>query len=94
MRIKVARERNRHGLCGSCRNAHIVDFDNGTYEIFCAERAYGNRPIIRRPVVHCTDHMDKARATQHEMEQLAWVVRTDKSGKVLGFRPPEKKKND
>lgn len=92
MRIQIGAHRNQHGLCGTCRNAHIVDFDDGSFEIFCAERAYGNEPMIRRPVVRCTDHTDKSRATQHDMEKLAWVVRTDNSGKVLGFRPPEKER--
>ena len=76
-------------LCSSCREAMIVDYADGRREVFCHSR--GTEPMrVRRPVVRCNDFDDRRTPAKWEMDKIAWVVTTDKSGKAIGFAPPPK----
>ena len=76
------------GICGSCRNGMVKEDDRGDRQTFCSSLM---KPLrIFRPVVRCTDYEERTRESEHDMRQIAWVLRTDKRGKV-GFAPPEKK---
>lgn len=45
-------------------------------------------------IVHCTDYEDRRLTPRWEMEKVAWMIKADKHGKIVGFEPPKKKDND
>jgi hypothetical protein len=94
-RIKVHADR-RQGLCWHCRSAQITEHVDGHIEVFCQERytTGGGSAFIRVPVLRCTDYDEKSHASRHDMEKIAWRLNTDKSGKILGFRPPTEKEQE
>jgi hypothetical protein len=87
MRVKI--QPDSVGLCGTCREAQVTEFSNGRREVRCHSR--GTRPIlVTSPVVKCNDFDDKASPSQWEMQKIAWVVATDRSGNAIGFKAPPK----
>lgn len=78
----------RAGLCMTCDYGKVVAYDNGGTEIHCG--LY--RSIrVERPVVSCTGYYGKDAVSKGDMEKIAWILRTDRSGQALGFAPPIKK---
>lgn len=45
-------------------------------------------PVDFSIVTHCTFYDDKRHAPFHEMAKIAWRVRTDVSGRAVGFVSP------
>ncbi len=45
-------------------------------------------------VVECTNYDDKSIIPLYEMKAIAWVLRTDKSGKKIGFVDPSQRRGD
>lgn len=81
------------GLCVTCRTSHIMEFANGTSATFCFQ--FGSPGLrITNPVIRCNEYDARGRMNSHEMEKIAWVVKTDRSGLAAGFRPPTKKDDD
>ena len=46
--------------------------------------SYGQNRV-RFPVTFCTAHVDKNNPSIREMEEIAWVLRTDPKRKQIGF---------
>jgi hypothetical protein len=89
MRIKVF-----HGtttdqstpLCPTCRWSTIVRGPRlGDEIVECAQLS--RRPRIAFPVVSCSDYADRRRASLREMEEVAWVLRSDATRNKIGFVP-------
>lgn len=92
MGFKIVQTLGR-GLCATCREAQVIETDN--HEIVTLCHAWGGEPPrIERTVVRCTDYDVRGAMNKHELEKIAWVVRTDKTGKSIGFTPPVKKNDD
>lgn len=72
------------GLCGSCDSANVTEFSNSDVIIRCDM----HRMRIKQPVVRCSVYSEKSGTSLDSMYTLAWVVRTDKSGIAIGFKPP------
>ncbi len=73
-------------LCVKCEYGQIVTFDNGATTVLCH---HGMQIVkVHRAVRHCNEFEARNAPSKHAMEQIAWTVRTDKSGKVVGFTPP------
>lgn len=43
---------------------------------------------ITFPVVKCNAYADTVQLPLWQLEQIAWNILTDRSGKRIGFRPP------
>lgn len=75
-------------LCGTCREALVIEFADHS-EVRCHSRG-SDALLIRGPVLRCNDYDNKTRPSKWDMEKIAWVITTDKSGKAIGFTPPRK----
>jgi hypothetical protein len=75
-------------LCARCHDGYVAERANGLRVAICHVTA----SPVRMPldVVRCTDFTPRDTPTRWEMEKVAWTLNTDKSGKVIGFRPPKK----
>ncbi len=72
-------------LCQTCRYATIVRGPALRDEIIeCANLTYG-RGRITFPVTYCTSYSDRRQASLREMEEIAWVLRTDARRNEIGF---------
>lgn len=94
MSIRVKVQPTAVGLCATCRESMVTEYANGTSTTLCYY--YGGNPPIRivAPVVRCNQYDKKGALNNFEMEKIAWTVRTDSSGKSIGFAPPKKDKDD
>lgn len=72
-------------LCQTCRHATIVKGSRLHDEIVeCGLLGYGGRQI-KFPVSYCTNYADRRQASLREMEEIAWVLRTDARRHEIGF---------
>jgi hypothetical protein len=87
MRIKVFRGTSTDQstpLCPTCRWSTIVRGPRlGDEIIECAQLSETRR--ITFPVVSCSDYTDRRRASLREMEEIAWVLRSDVRRNQIGF---------
>lgn len=86
--FRIVPPKTTMGLCGSCREGTTRQHDNGDVVTMCD--AGMNTQRVHRPVVRCTDYDEKGSVSKWDMEKIAWIVTTDKSGKTIGFQPPPK----
>ena len=88
MRIKVRGgtvPQGQPSLCGTCRYATVVKGTRLRDEIVeCDKLTYGHNRIAF-PVTFCTGYIDRQHPTIREMEDIAWVLRTDSKRKHVGF---------
>ena len=88
MRIKIRGGTADHGqapLCHTCRHAHIIRGPRLRDEIVeCAALAFENNRITF-PVTFCTSYLDRQHPSLREMEEIAWVLRTDAQRRHVGF---------
>ena len=88
MRVKIRGGTVMHGdapLCQTCRYATIVKGRTlGDEIIECASLTCG-RGRITFPVTYCTAYADRRQASIREMEEIAWVLRSDPKRKEIGF---------
>ena len=88
MRLKIQGGTVQHdseSLCSSCRHATIVKGRNLGDEIVECGRLTSGHNWIRFRVSACSDYADRRRASLREMEEIAWVLRTDANRKPIGF---------
>lgn len=88
MRVKIQGGTVLEGetsLCVTCRYATIVKGASLREEIIeCSELAYG-RGRITFAVRSCSAYSDKRRASTREMEEIAWILRSDPKKNEIGF---------
>lgn len=88
MRIKIRGGTVDHGqqsLCATCRYATVVKGARLRDEIVeCARLSEGHNRI-RFPVISCTGYVHRTHPSIHEMEEIAWILRTDAARKRIGF---------
>ena len=88
MRVKIKGGTARHdeaSLCLTCRYATIVRGPSlGDEIIECAQLSTAHKRIAF-PVVACSDYSDRRRASLREMEEIAWVLRSDTRKGEIGF---------
>jgi hypothetical protein len=71
-------------LCNTCRSATIIRGSRLSDEIVsCGKRVIRDR--ITFPVASCTGYSDRRRASLYDMEDIAWVLRSDTRTKKIGF---------
>ena len=87
MRIKIHGGTAHEGqapLCHTCRHARVVRGTRLRDEIIeCGVLASNNR--VTFPVTFCTSYVDRQHPSLREMEEIAWVLRTDARRNQVGF---------
>jgi hypothetical protein len=72
-------------LCQTCRHATIIRGQTLRDEIIeCADLSYRDRRI-RFPVTYCTSYSDRRQPSLREMEETAWILRSDPRKREIGF---------
>jgi hypothetical protein len=87
MRIKVHGGTAQGGgsLCYTCRHADIIRGARLRDEIIeCGMLSYHHNRITF-PVTSCSSYVDSNHPSLREMEEIAWVLRTDAHRKQVGF---------
>ena len=88
MRVKIHRgtvTNSGTSLCETCRWATIVRGARLSDEIVSCGRMAEGRTRITFPVASCTAFSDRRLTSLQDMEDIAWVLRSDKRGKHIGF---------
>ncbi len=87
MRFKIRGGTVNHGdppLCTTCRFATIVKGQRLREEIVECSRL-SDRARITFPVMFCTGYADVRQASIREMEEIAWILRSDPRRNQIGF---------
>jgi hypothetical protein len=88
VRIKIRGGTVEHGqssLCESCRWSTVIRGAKLEDEIVeCHQLSYRNQRVPFR-VISCTRYGDRRQASLQEMEQIAWVLRSDPHRNHVGF---------
>lgn len=85
MKLKIHGGTPQHGagpLCHTCKFATIVHGQRATDEVI---RCGVLRQRIVFPVTFCTQFVDRQHPAIYEMEEMAWILRTDAQRKQIGF---------
>jgi hypothetical protein len=88
VRIKVQGgtvEQGKSSLCVSCRYATVVRGRSLQEEIVECSQLSGGHNLIRFPVTSCSGYLNRCHPSLREMEEIAWVLRTDRDKKHIGF---------
>lgn len=88
MHLKIRGGTVKHGeasLCSTCRHATVVQGPTLRDQIVDCGRLTGEDSRIPFPVTSCTGHSDRRHATVRDMEEIAWVLRTDPRRNHIGF---------
>lgn len=89
MRFKIQGGTIQHGessLCHTCRFATVIKGQRLHDEIVECSRL-SDRARITFTVTSCTGYADRRRASIHEMEEIAWVLKSDLHRNRIGFVP-------
>jgi hypothetical protein len=89
MRVKIqdgTATQDGPSLCVTCRYATIIRGARLGDEIIQCGELYG-RSRVTFPVITCSAYSDKRRASIREMEEIAWVLRSDERKRTIGFVP-------
>ena len=87
MRVKIqggTADLGAPSLCLSCRWATVIRGPRFNNEVIVCKQLYPERRI-EFPVVHCTGYADRNLASLREMEEIAWILRSDPHRKRVGF---------
>lgn len=87
MRLKIQDGTADHGaaaLCHTCRFATILKGRTLSEEIIeCSRLSDRSRVTFR--VTACSAYADRRHAALHEMEEIAWILRSDPKKATVGF---------
>ena len=88
MRIKVRGGTVDHGqrsLCESCRSSTVIRGTKLGEEIVeCSQLSFDNQRVPF-PVTSCSRYSNRNQASLREMEEIAWVLRSDPHRNQVGF---------
>ena len=88
MRINIPGGTVDHGqpsLCETCRFATIIRGRRlGDEIVECYQLSYRNRRVPF-PVTSCSNYSDRRQLRLREMEEIAWVLRSDPHRNQVGF---------
>jgi hypothetical protein len=88
MRIKIrggTARSSEASLCVTCRYATIVRGARLRDEIVQCSRLSDGRNRITFPVTSCNGYVDRTHPTIGEMEETAWILRSDPRRNQVGF---------
>lgn len=78
-------------LCHTCRYATIIRGPRLRDEIIACGRL-SERSRVRFTVTECSGYSDKRHTSIRDMEEIAWVLRSDARSKTIGFVPAKQLK--
>ena len=87
MRVTIQGGTVRHGdpsLCDTCRFATIIRGQRPDDEIVDCSRLSG-RGRVTFAMTSCSAYADRRRASVYEMEEIAWILRSDPRRNTIGF---------
>jgi hypothetical protein len=84
IKIKSGTPAGAQTLCTTCRWAHIVKGFCASQERICC-RWLTYDPVVSFPVSECSSYDDKRIPSVRDMEQIAWILLTKKTGRHIGF---------
>lgn len=88
MRIKVKGgtvEHGRQSLCESCRWSTVIRGPKlGDEIVECDMLSYRNQRVPF-PVTFCSRYHDRSQPTLRDMQEVAWVLRSDPRRHQIGF---------
>jgi hypothetical protein len=88
MHMKIRGGTAKHGddpLCHTCRHATIVRGLGLRDEIIeCSQLSYQQQRVTF-PVTFCTKYVSTRHASLREMQEMAWVLRSDTKKNTMGF---------
>jgi len=88
IKVKGGTPQGCESLCRTCSHGHIIKgFCATQEEAFC--RYFYLEREIHFPVSACTFYEDRRLASKKEMEDIAWILRTDMPRRRVGFISPE-----
>jgi len=88
MRIKIDGGTVQHGepsLCLTCRHATIVQGPSLKDRIVDCGQLSSTHSRVSFAVNSCSSYSDRRLPSIQEMEDIAWVLRTDSRSKSIGF---------
>jgi hypothetical protein len=88
MRLKIHGGTVNHGdpsLCSTCRHATVVQGPSLQDRLVECGRLSGRDSRIPFPVTACSEYSDRRHPSLRDMEDVAWVLRTDARRKSIGF---------
>jgi hypothetical protein len=88
MRVKIQGGTVRYGepsLCVTCRHATVVQGPGLQDRIVDCSLLSSRDSRITFPVSSCSGYSDRRNPSLREMEDIAWVLRTDSRKKHIGF---------
>src|SRR5438132_7065742 len=84
IKVKDGTPQGAETLCVTCRWARIVKgFSLSQQEIHCGW-LWRDR-LVRFPVSQCSTYDDKRLPSKCDMEKIAWILLTKKTGRTIGF---------
>ena len=88
MRIKIRGGTADHGqrsLCETCRWSTVVHGTRlGEQIVECNQLSFRNQRVAF-PVASCSRYDDRTRPSVREMEEIAWILRSDPQRNQIGF---------
>jgi hypothetical protein len=88
MRVKIQGGTADHGaasLCLSCRWATVIRGPRISQEIVECMQLSSYTRRITFPVIQCSDYANRRAASIRDMEEIAWILRSDSLRKRVGF---------
>ncbi len=88
IKVKIRGGTVDHGeppLCETCRHATVARGRTLREEVVLCSRMPLTDRRVRFAVTSCSDYSDLRRSSLYEMEEIAWVLRSDPSRKRIGF---------
>lgn len=77
-------------LCNSCRYSSIR-VDNAGEHVRCSGSGGFMPEFPKGKVVSCNSYYNRTLPSLASFEEIAWELKTDKGGRVMGFNPPKPK---
>lgn len=84
IKVKDGTPQGSGTICTTCRWAQIVKGYSSSQTEFICTRLYPDRPV-KFPVAQCSTYDDKRIASKQDMEKIAWILLTKKTGRTIGF---------
>jgi hypothetical protein len=88
VRIKIRGGTVDHGqrsLCETCRHATVIrGVRLGDEIVECNQLSFRNQRVLF-PVTSCSGYSDRRRPSLREMEETAWILRSDPHRNQMGF---------
>jgi hypothetical protein len=97
MKVRIRGGTVNHGepsLCLTCRYSIVVKGRALRDEIVSCTRLRSVNALIPFPVTSCTGYSDLRHSTLWQMEEIAWVLRSNPSRKTVGFVEARRLKHD